>query len=149
MFPGDPRDRMERLNFTWASDAHGSIVWAILFLHSYDTVADMFMTVVLFVIVAERRYGEKQRLGVHVDSVVWYFHGRDLASALRGHLLGPAHCGGAAMKSGCRSIVDRYLHWAAGLVPQPGSEFRARAVGLRFSDGSSAVYAGLARLLLP
>src|SRR4051794_5417029 len=24
------------LNFTWASDAHGSIVWTILFLHSYD-----------------------------------------------------------------------------------------------------------------
>ncbi len=28
---------------------------------------------VLILIVASARYGEKQRLGVHVDSVVWYF----------------------------------------------------------------------------
>ena len=45
------------LNFTWASDAHGSIVWAILFLHSYDIVADVLMTAVLIVIVASGRYG--------------------------------------------------------------------------------------------
>jgi cytochrome c oxidase subunit 3 len=61
------------LNFTWASDAHGSIVWAILFLHSYDIVADMIMTAVLFVIVATGRYGPRQRIGVHVDAVLWYF----------------------------------------------------------------------------
>ena len=61
------------LNFTWASDAHGSIVWTILFLHSYDIVADMLMTAVLIVIVASGRYGPRQRIGVHVDSVLWYF----------------------------------------------------------------------------
>jgi cytochrome c oxidase subunit 3 len=61
------------LNFTWASDAHGSIVWAILFLHTYDVIADLIMTVVLIVIVTSGKYGEKQRLGVHVDSVLWYF----------------------------------------------------------------------------
>jgi heme/copper-type cytochrome/quinol oxidase subunit 3 len=61
------------LNFTWASDAHGSIVWAILFLHSYDIVADLVMTVVLTVIVISGRYGPRQRIGVHVDSVLWYF----------------------------------------------------------------------------
>jgi heme/copper-type cytochrome/quinol oxidase subunit 3 len=61
------------LNFTWASDAHGSIVWAILFLHSYDVVADLLMTAVLIVIVASGRYGPRQRIGVHVDSVLWYF----------------------------------------------------------------------------
>jgi cytochrome c oxidase subunit 3 len=64
---------MKSLNFTWASDAHGSIVWAILFLHTYDVVADLLMTLVLIVIVASGRYGEKQRVGVHVDSVLWYF----------------------------------------------------------------------------
>jgi cytochrome c oxidase subunit 3 len=62
-----------RLNFTWASDAHGSIVWAILFLHTYDVIADLIMTAVLTVIVMSGRYGEKQRVGVHVDSVIWYF----------------------------------------------------------------------------
>jgi len=61
------------LNFTWASDAHGSIVWAILFLHSYDVVADLLMTAVLIVIVASGRYGPRQRIGVHVDSALWYF----------------------------------------------------------------------------
>lgn len=61
------------LGFTWASDAHGSIVWAILFLHTYDVVADLIMTLTLIVIVALGRHGEKQRIGVHVDSVVWYF----------------------------------------------------------------------------
>jgi cytochrome c oxidase subunit 3 len=61
------------LNFTWASDAHGGIVWAILFLHSYDIVADILMTVVLTVIVVSGRYGPRQRIGVHVDSVLWYF----------------------------------------------------------------------------
>jgi cytochrome c oxidase subunit 3 len=62
-----------RLNFTWASDAHGSIVWGILFLHTYDVVADLIMTAVLIVIIARGGYGPKQRIGVHVDSVLWYF----------------------------------------------------------------------------
>jgi heme/copper-type cytochrome/quinol oxidase subunit 3 len=61
------------LNFTWESDAHGSIVWAILFLHTYDVIADLIMTAVLIIILATGRYGPKQRIGVHVDSVLWYF----------------------------------------------------------------------------
>src|SRR3954454_16688553 len=61
------------LNFTWATDAHGSIVWTILFLHTYDILADMLMTAVLIVIVASGQYGPRQRIGVHVDSVLWYF----------------------------------------------------------------------------
>jgi heme/copper-type cytochrome/quinol oxidase subunit 3 len=61
------------LNFTWASDAHGSIVWSMLFLHSYDVVADLLFTSVLLIIVAAGKAGPKQRIGVHVDSVVWYF----------------------------------------------------------------------------
>jgi len=61
------------LNFTWAADAHGSVFWSILFLHTYDVIADLIMTTVLIVIVSSGRYGPKQRIGVHVDSVVWYF----------------------------------------------------------------------------
>jgi heme/copper-type cytochrome/quinol oxidase subunit 3 len=60
-------------NFTWASDIHGSLVWSILFLHTFDVIADLLMTLVLIVIVAFGQCGPKQRLGVHVDSVVWYF----------------------------------------------------------------------------
>jgi cytochrome c oxidase subunit III len=61
------------LNFTWASDIHGSLVWTILFLHTVDAVADLIFTVVLVIILTSGRYGPKQRLGVHVDSIVWYF----------------------------------------------------------------------------
>src|SRR6185437_9513155 len=61
------------LNFNWQADAQGSYVWAFLGLHSFDFIADAIFTVVLLVIVLTGRYGEKQRLGVHVDTVVWYF----------------------------------------------------------------------------
>ena len=62
-----------QLNFNWAADAHGSIVWTILFVHSFDILADLIYTGVLVAIIFSGRYGEKQRSGVHVDSVVWYF----------------------------------------------------------------------------
>ena len=60
-------------NFTWSSDIHGSLVWTILFLHTFDVIADLVMTAILVVYVATGKYGPRQRLGVHVDSVVWYF----------------------------------------------------------------------------
>ena len=60
-------------NFTWQSDIHGSLVWTLLFLHTFDMIADLLMTLMLMVIVASGNYGPKQRLGVHVDSVIWYF----------------------------------------------------------------------------
>lgn len=63
----------QTLNFTWASDVHGSIFWTILFLHTYDVIADLLLTLALAIILAVGKYGEKQRIGVHVDSVVWYF----------------------------------------------------------------------------
>ncbi|MBV9406186.1 MAG: cytochrome c oxidase subunit 3, partial [Acidobacteriaceae bacterium] len=58
------------LNFNWKADAQGSYVWAFLGLHSFDYIADLVMTIVLLLIVLSGRYGEKQRLGVHVDSIV-------------------------------------------------------------------------------
>ncbi len=83
------------LNFNWKADAQGSYVWAFLGLHSFDYVGDLVFTIVLLIIILSGRYGEKQRLGVHVDSVVWYFLDCDLDSHLRRHLLGSAHCGDA------------------------------------------------------
>jgi len=61
------------LNFNWKADIQGSYVWAFLGLHSFDFIADCVFTIVLLVSVATGRYGEKQRIGVHVDSIVWYF----------------------------------------------------------------------------
>jgi heme/copper-type cytochrome/quinol oxidase subunit 3 len=60
-------------NFTWASDIHGTLVWSILFLHSFDAIADLIMTTVLIIILVLGKHGPKQRLAVHVDSVLWYF----------------------------------------------------------------------------
>jgi len=61
------------LNFNWQADVQGSYVWAFLGLHSFDFIGDAIFTLVLLVIIIGGRYGEKQRLGVHVDTVVWYF----------------------------------------------------------------------------
>lgn len=60
-------------NFKWSADVHGSIVWAILALHSLDAVADLLFTLALVILLLLGYRGEAQRLGVHVDSVVWYF----------------------------------------------------------------------------
>ncbi|HJT86421.1 MAG TPA: cytochrome c oxidase subunit 3 [Bryobacteraceae bacterium] len=60
-------------NFKWTTSAYGSITWAILFVHTLDVGADLAFTVVLLAIIAFGPYGPKQRLGVHVDSLVWYF----------------------------------------------------------------------------
>jgi heme/copper-type cytochrome/quinol oxidase subunit 3 len=60
-------------NFTWASDAYGSIVWSILFLHTYDVVSDLILTLVLLIVVIIRRYGERERLGIYADGGLWYF----------------------------------------------------------------------------
>lgn len=60
-------------NFQWNSTAYGSITWGILFLHTVDSGADLFFTLVLAVLAATGRFGPRQRVGVHVDSVVWYF----------------------------------------------------------------------------
>jgi heme/copper-type cytochrome/quinol oxidase subunit 3 len=62
-----------QFNFNWAADVHGSIVWSMLFLHTFDAAADLVFTLVLILILLRGRYDERQRLGVHVDSVVWYF----------------------------------------------------------------------------
>lgn len=73
LFLGLRVSEMRTLNFNWATDVHGSIFWTILFLHLIDALADFLYTVVLIAIVARGHTGPKQRLGVHVDSVVWYF----------------------------------------------------------------------------
>ena len=61
------------LNFNWQADAQGSYVWAFLGLHSFDFIGDVVFTIVLLFLALINRFGEKQRLGVHVDTVVWYF----------------------------------------------------------------------------
>lgn len=61
------------LNFSHKADAFGTYIWTFLALHSYDYVADMIFTLVLLLIAVMGKHGPKMRLGVHVDSIVWYF----------------------------------------------------------------------------
>ena len=60
-------------NFKWNTTAYGSITWGIIFLHTFDVAADIAFTFVLLVLALRGRTGPRQRLGIHVDSVVWYF----------------------------------------------------------------------------
>ena len=62
-----------RLNFDWKSDLHGSLFWTMLGLHTYDAIADMLFTAFLLLLALLGYTGPRQRLGIHVDSVVWYF----------------------------------------------------------------------------
>lgn len=61
------------LNFSYKADGFATYTWTFLAVHSYDYVADMIFTLVLLTIVLLGKHGPKVRLGVHVDSVVWYF----------------------------------------------------------------------------
>jgi heme/copper-type cytochrome/quinol oxidase subunit 3 len=60
-------------NFKWTTGAYGSITWTIMFLHTVDVAADLMFTIVLVAILAVGRHDARTRLGVHVDSVIWYF----------------------------------------------------------------------------
>lgn len=60
-------------NFNWRASAYGSIMWALIFLHTIDAVADVILTICLLILVTFGYTGIKQRLAVHVDSVLWYF----------------------------------------------------------------------------
>ena len=53
--------------------AAGRQVTVTVYGAAVDVVADLVMTAVLIVLMAIGKYGEKQRIGVHVDSVLWYF----------------------------------------------------------------------------
>jgi cytochrome c oxidase subunit 3 len=61
------------LNFSYKADAFGTYMWTFLAVHSYDYAADVIFTLVLLLILLMGRHGPKLRLGVHVDSIVWYF----------------------------------------------------------------------------
>jgi heme/copper-type cytochrome/quinol oxidase subunit 3 len=61
------------LNFNQAADIHGSLVWTILGLHTLDAFADIVFSLVLLVILLRGYHAPRERIGVHVDTVVWYF----------------------------------------------------------------------------
>ncbi len=60
-------------NFNWRSDVHGSIVWSMLGLHTFDLGAGMLVTAVLLAIGLVGQFSDTQRKGTDFDSVTWYF----------------------------------------------------------------------------
>jgi len=60
-------------NFKWTTGVYGSITWAIVWIHTLDVLGDLVYTAVLALLVLLGNVGPRQRIGVHADSVVWYF----------------------------------------------------------------------------
>jgi heme/copper-type cytochrome/quinol oxidase subunit 3 len=61
------------LDFKWNSHIYGSITYAILWLHSFDYAAALLESVVLIAVFVLGRVGEKQRLGIRVSTILYYF----------------------------------------------------------------------------
>jgi heme/copper-type cytochrome/quinol oxidase subunit 3 len=60
-------------NFNWKTDIHGSLVWSMLVLHTFDLGADVLLTLALIAISFTSRYNDSHRKGVDFDSMTWYF----------------------------------------------------------------------------
>jgi cytochrome c oxidase subunit 3 len=61
------------LDFKWNSHVYGSITYAMLWLHSFDYAATLLESVVLVAVFVLGRVGEKQRLGIRVSTILYYF----------------------------------------------------------------------------
>ena len=62
-----------RFNFDWRTDIHGSVVWTILGLHTFDVAGAIVVTMVVVIYVYTGRFSDTHRKGVDFDSVTWYF----------------------------------------------------------------------------
>lgn len=61
------------LNYNWKADIQGSVVWAILVLHTFDVLAGLAITFVLLLIAYTTKYSDSHRKAIDFDSVTWYF----------------------------------------------------------------------------
>jgi cytochrome c oxidase subunit I+III len=60
-------------NFNWKTDIHGSVVWMIMTLHTFETVTAIIVTAFLLLLIALGRFTDTHRKGVDFDSFTWYF----------------------------------------------------------------------------
>jgi heme/copper-type cytochrome/quinol oxidase subunit 3 len=61
------------LNTGWHDTSYGSIIWALLFLHSIHLSASTFETILMAWYVSEAPLDEKHRLDLNVNAIYWYF----------------------------------------------------------------------------
>jgi cytochrome c oxidase subunit III len=63
----------QALNTSWHDTSYGSIVWALVFLHSFHLIASTVETILMAFSVSEAPLDEKHRLDLNVNAVYWYF----------------------------------------------------------------------------
>jgi cytochrome c oxidase subunit III len=61
------------LNTDWQEHSYGSIVWALLFLHSIHLYASTFETILMAAYVADAPLDEKHRCDLNVNAIYWFF----------------------------------------------------------------------------
>lgn len=61
------------LNTSWHEHSYGSIVWAMLFLHSIHLGASTLETILMSLYVSEAPLDEKHRLDLNVNAIYWFF----------------------------------------------------------------------------
>ena len=62
-----------KFDFSWSSHLYGSLVWALLGLHTAHVIGSLCETLVLLVILAAGHREEKLREGLNQDEIYWYF----------------------------------------------------------------------------
>jgi cytochrome c oxidase subunit I+III len=60
-------------NFNWKTDIHGSAVWMMMTLHTFETLVSLVIAFVIAWLTYTTRYGDPQRKAIDFDSVTWYF----------------------------------------------------------------------------
>ncbi|HHX64402.1 MAG TPA: heme-copper oxidase subunit III [Chloroflexi bacterium] len=61
------------LDYNWATNAYGSIVWAITGFHSAHVLAVLLETVVVFAAASRGYFSAHRNLGVRINGLYWHF----------------------------------------------------------------------------
>jgi heme/copper-type cytochrome/quinol oxidase subunit 3 len=60
-------------DYTWATNAYGSIVWTIIGFHSAHVLAVLLKVAVVFTAAAQGYFSDERNLGVRVNGLYWHF----------------------------------------------------------------------------
>jgi heme/copper-type cytochrome/quinol oxidase subunit 3 len=61
------------LDYNWATNAYGSIVWTITGFHSAHVFSLLLKTVVIGVLAFQGYFNEERNVGVQVNGLYWHF----------------------------------------------------------------------------
>jgi len=60
-------------DYTWATNAYGSIVWTIIGFHSAHVLAVLLKVAVVFTAAAQGYFSDERNLGVRINGLYWHF----------------------------------------------------------------------------